>query len=362
MSKGMSLFVVNGHTEEELNFEIGEADTAQRIAQEAEKAWGLVSGRYEIVFEGTVVDSKEVLSKLGITEDAKVTVQKRSDINVNGIEELKERREELTKLLRDCSTLTLLLVVYPDDRGVLSLPSTVLPPGLRHLKIIDPMQQVLSLADCFLDFAQLDTIDLTTLTAVTRIGCNFLMGCNDITSLDLRSMHNLRQIGDSFLCACVSLQSLCTPSATVGTIGIDFLFDCSGIWEVDLTFLNGLQKVPSGFLSYCSSLISIDLTPLSCLREIGGDFMQGCRGLHEVSFASSPGLISVGSCFFSSCSSMTCLDMQGLSALSDVGHSCLEMCSVLYDLRLPPHLTTSSLGPLSLKGCDLLLSKKRRLV
>ena len=118
----------------------------------------------------------------------------------------------------------------------------------------------------FLCQSSLTRLDLSAVSAVTKIENDFLLQCDSLTSVDLSSLNSLTHIGNGFLGYCGSLTSLDLSSLDSLThIGTYFLYKCS-LTHLNLSSLSSVTHIGRGFcvyttvqtirLSGCSAVVS----------------------------------------------------------------------------------------------------------
>eukprot|EP00760_Papus_ankaliazontas_P022589 PhM_4_TR18885/c2_g2_i1/m.76530 len=168
---------------------------------------------------------------------------------------------------------------YSNERGTFD--------STRSRSIVEltlPSTPATSIPDSFLWCnSRLTSVDMSTLTNVTKIGLNFLYGCARLPSLDLSAMTNVREIGGSFLYGCMALSSVdLSPLANVRKIQTYFLYFCSSLTSVDLSPLANVREFGLGTLARCSALTSVDLSPLTNVSLIGKAFLYECGSLQFV--------------------------------------------------------------------------------
>ena len=103
-------------------------------------------------------------------------------------------------------------------------------------------------------FTKLAALELTGLGSVTRIGSNFLSGCEALTHLNLSGLRKVTHIGDRFLSKCTALERLDLKKlVSLTAIGCYFLSECTALTSLDLTGLN--VSVIGGYsIDQCTSL------------------------------------------------------------------------------------------------------------
>ncbi len=161
-----------------------------------------------------------------------------------------------------------------------------------------------------------------------KIGDEFLFGCNELTSLELRGFEKVTTIGDGFLLGCTGLTSLdLSPLRNVTTIGLALLEGSTGLKSLDLSGLRNVTTIGNEFLLGCTGLTSLDLSPLRNVTTIGYRFLCDCTGLTSLDLRGLENVTTIGDDFLSDCTGLTSLDLRGLENITTIGDNFLANTS-----------------------------------
>ena len=107
--------------------------------------------------------------------------------------------------------------------------------------------------------SNLESIDLSKLSNVTKIGNRFLFICSKLESIDLNGLSNVTSIGNSFLSFCYKLESIhLNPLSNVTSIGDRFLYGCHRLKSIDLSPFSNVTEIGDEILICCFNLKSIN--------------------------------------------------------------------------------------------------------
>ena len=124
---------------------------------------------------------------------------------------------------------------------------------------------------------------------VEGIPNGFLEG-NHFRYLHFDGFRNLTSIGNSFLTGNSRLERIVFPDtlSSVTEIANDFLAGCANLRSVDLRGLIGVRRIGYNFMGGCESLASIDLRPFGKNLIPSGNtysmrcFLWGCDSLRKI--------------------------------------------------------------------------------
>jgi hypothetical protein len=113
-----------------------------------------------------------------------------------------------------------------------SLNNCVINNNITNIKILKTPNFI---NDDFLSYChKLESIDLSGLSNVTKIGGWFLMNCSNLTNIDLSPFSNVTEIGSWFLYGCHHLKSIdLSPLSNVTKIRDYCLYNCYNLKSIN---------------------------------------------------------------------------------------------------------------------------------
>lgn len=116
------------------------------------------------------------------------------------------------------------------------------------------------------------------LTSITHIGSFFCSGCANLETLHLEHLKAVTCIENGFLAGCTSLKNFnCFTAAPGCKIGDFFLMNCSRLCEVRPTSsLAEVVEIGKGFLVECNQMPVVNLRPLVKVHTVGTSLLKGC--------------------------------------------------------------------------------------
>ena len=267
----MDLNVETSETDETHVIEVGLSDTVEDMRRKVASAVGLPEDSFVMSFGDEAMGEGADMTQLSAGDTILLT----KSMKFQAIAALRELGEtdlmpERLKEVKDPEVACLLLQAEV---------TTVIPT-------------------LFLSSASFTGLDLSAVTAVTRIENDFLFQCTSLTAVDLSSFKSLTHVGEYFLCNCRSLTALNLSSLNKLTqIGDRFLLNCKMLTSLDLSSLTSLTKFEDRFLSNCTSLATLNFSALKNLTYMGNYFLRGCTNLTTLDLSSLENVTHVGQNF-----------------------------------------------------------------
>ena len=188
--------------------------------------------------------------------------------------------------LRDVSASStegccLLVYYFAEDSTVECAYSDHIPSTVRHVVVYANMVEIPS---SFLErCSSLLTLDLSTLSLLSKVRWSFLSGCTGLTKIDLNPLSQVTMIQRYFLEGCTGLTALdLSPLSQITIVDVGFLQGCTGLTTVDLSPLSQVTVIPWHFLQGCTGLTALNLRPFSLVTEVQGELLEGCTGINTV--------------------------------------------------------------------------------
>ncbi len=180
-----------------------------------------------------------------------------------------------------------------------------------------------------------ETIDLTPLCKIKKIGNNFLHIRRELKYLDLTPLANVNSIGNNFLSDCELIESLdLSPLKQITEMNDWFLSNLSKLKSINLLQLNLVTKIGKSVLVNCSKLTSVDLSGLKNLSTIGKSFMFRCINLQSINLSGLSKLQNIGDDFLESAESLETIDFTSLINLEKIGQGFMKDARMLKEINL----------------------------
>lgn len=142
--------------------------------------------------------------------------------------------------------------------GLLTLKKSGIPSNLEHLIILDPKKRVKNIGHSFLAHANLESLNISDLTALVRIGDDFLSYNSGLKKFDTSGLGALQIIGGHFLSA-TGLEDFNASGLTALIIIGESFVTGANLRAFDGSSLRALKKIGAHFLSFNPMLDDITL-------------------------------------------------------------------------------------------------------
>ena len=318
---------------EKYTVEVGVDDTITDIRRKAAAAAALCEDGFDMRFGGKVMAEGDYTTQLSAGDTVVLTKKTMS------------QKEHAIAALRDLGWETRLTA-----ESLVGLTD----PKLVHLFL--QAEVVTVIPNAFLSGGRFRELDLSGVSAVTKVGADFLSNCEELTTIDISGWNNVTHIGNRFL------QNSSRWSRTevrldisgwnnVTHIGSHFL-KYSGVRTLDISGWNKVTEIEQFFL-YCQSLTSLDLSGWSNVTRIGDYFLYNCYRLTTLDISGWNKVTVIQSDFLYNCCSLTTLDISGWSNVTHVGKYFLADCSSLLTLNLSGWSSVTRIEDAFLKRCKI---------
>ena len=238
----------------------------------------------------------------------------------------------------------------------------ILPPNVR------------SIGHSFLMFGRVETLDLSAVLSLRRVGNSFLdrssirnvifapnietfgnsclNGCASLTALDMSHMHRMTELPWLFANGCSSLLSARLPP-NLTEVGIGVFGSCAQLAALGLSEQVALpasvRRIGGLCFSNCTLLTSINLSNVVSLRSIDDSFASNCTALTTIRLPS--GVEKIGTKILEYCNNIRTVDLRHLPERLTIEDHFAMSCTVLVEVRLP---AGAQLGPEAHPDCAYL--------
>ena len=323
---------------EKYTVEVGVDDTITDIRRKAAAAAALCEDGFDMRFGGKVMAEGDNTTQLSAGDTVVLTKKTMS------------QKEHAIAALRDLGWETRLTA-----ESLVNLTD----PKLVHLFL--QAEVVTEIPDNVLSGGRFRELDLSGVSAVTKVGADFLSNCTSLATIDISGWNNVTHIGNGFLQNCRRWSR--TPRRAevrldisgwnnVTRIGYNFLSG-SRVSTLDISGWNKVTEIEHGFLGHCWMLTSLDLSGWSNVTRIGASFLFACYRLTTLDISGWNKVTVIGTNFLSNCSSLTTLDISGWNNVTHVGKYFLAICTSLSTLNLSGWSSVTRIETGFLRGCRI---------
>ena len=348
---------------EKYTVEVGVDDTITDIRRKAAAAAALCEDGFDMHFGGKVMAEGDFTTQLSAGDTVVLT------------KKTKSQKEHAIAALRDLGWETRLTA-----ESLVGLTD----PKLVHLFL--QAEVVTEIPNAFLSGGTFRELDLSGVSAVTKVGSDFLSNCTSLATIDISGWNNVTHIGNGFLQNCgryiwtpgfsgvrldisgwnnvTYLGKLFLENSKVRTLDISgwnkvteikhsFLHSCCMLTSLDLSGWGNVTRIGRRFLLDCTRLTTLDLSGWNKVTEIGSNFLSNCSSLTTLDISGWNKVTEIGSNFLYNCSSLTTLDISGWNSVTHVEEYFLANCTSLSTLNLSGWSSVTQIETPFLKRCRI---------
>ncbi len=202
--------------------------------------------------------------------------------------------------------------------------------GIETL-LLPPSLEAIDDGCCSGGLRNLGSLDLSSHSNLTRIGCDFLAHAQRLQVLLLPT--SLKSLGAGSLCN-TGLRFLDLSQTQLKKVESQVLMDCAQLEQVSLPM--NVTHVMSDFLRGSTKLKTLDLSEMNKLEFLGYFFLSESN-IETISFP--PSVQDILPQFLSKTPFLSRVDLRMCTQLEKTGRSFLSECSALTELQLPSSLT-----------------------
>ncbi|MCF0227912.1 MAG: leucine-rich repeat protein, partial [Malacoplasma sp.] len=271
-------------------------------------------------------------------------------------------------LISQFGNLTLIDLLNTPIITILSIIKSIFEQSALNTPFYWPFidaDNLTNVTNLFAGCAKLQSIDLTKMPILGKIGSHFLYECETLTSLKFPVTWKINTFNTAFLSGCKNIKSLAFPKQwtitssiasdflrncsslenldlphdwVVSAVGANFLYKCSKLKSVDVSCLYSITEFADNFLAECSNLTKIERLPtLIYETKIGNNFCLNCKSLEEIDFTSIEMVESIGKSFMQGCEKIPLVDLTPMPRLlkdNVIGENFLYNCKNLTELKI----------------------------
>ena len=295
---------------EKYTVEVGVDDTITDIRRKAAAAAALCEDGFDMRFGGKVMAEGDYTTQLSAGDTVVLT------------KKTKSQKGHAIAALRDLGWETRLTA-----ESLVGLTD----PKLVHLFL--QAEVVTVIPNAFLSGGTFRELDLSGVSAVTKVGADFLSNCEELTTIDISGWSNVTHIGNRFLYYCgrwsgwPGVRLNLSGWNNVTRIGKQFL-ENSRVRRLDISGWNKVTEIEYGFLRDGWMLTSLDLSGWSSVTRIGNSFLHNCCRLTTLDLSGWSNVTHVGKYFLADCSSLSTLNLSGWSSVTRIEDAFLEGCKI----------------------------------
>ena len=326
---------------EKYTVEVGVDDTITDIRRKAAAAAALCEDGFDMHFGGKVMAEGDYTTQLSAGDTAQLCPNWDTVVLTK---KTMSQKEHAIAALRDLGWETRLTA-----ESLVSLRD----PKLVHLFL--QAEVVTVIPNEFLSRGTFRELDLSGVSAVTKVGANFLSYCASLATIDISGWSNVTHIGNGFLQDCGGIhcfRAVRLDISNVTRIGYNFLKG-SKVRTLDISGWNKVTEIGNSFLCRCYRLTSLDLSGWCNVTRIGGCFLHLCTRLIRVDISGWNKVTVIERYFLCNCESLTTLDISGWNNVTRVEQDFLADCSSLSTLNLSGWSSVTRIEDAFLKGCKI---------
>ena len=210
---------------------------------------------------------------------------------------------------------------FADETGNITIDDDFCA-GLRCRSVsFEGAQRVVSFGNNMLRSTTAERISFGPLTQLTKVGRNWMDGCQQLTRLDFAcDLSLLKRVGDGWLRGCSALPQIDFDALTaLESVGCFWMEGCDMLTSFHVQGLTSLLSVGSHFLAKCARLEKASFTDIPNLTTVGDGWLQSCPKLRRATFDDLPRLSVVGSMWMAGCRSIRRVSLLKTNALHYVG-------------------------------------------
>lgn len=207
--------------------------------------------------------------------------------------------------------------------------------------------------EAFKNCKDLQAVDFSSCTRLTKIGAEAFFGCTGLKSLSLPA--SLRTLEYSVFFGCTGINETVVLPANLETIGAATFYECSSVDGFVFSQCKHLSSIGSLTFGRCTKITEIDL-PAS-VTSIAGDVFDDCPELTKLTVHSDNKILkSKGNIIYTYdetqalCSARTIPFVDFPKDLREITDGAFKYCKKLKELKLPDSVET--LGFQTFFGCD----------
>lgn len=207
--------------------------------------------------------------------------------------------------------------------------------------------------EAFKNRTDLQAVDFSSCTRLTKIGAEAFFGCTGLKNLSLPA--SLKTLEDSVFFGCTGINGTVVLPANLETIGDGAFYSCSNVDGFDFSKCTKLSSIGSITFANCTKITKMNL-PAS-LKTIKGDAFNDCPELTELtvhsdnkSLKSKKNIIYTYDETQALCCTRTIPSVDFPPNLTQIADWAFMYCKKLQELKLPDSVET--LGFQTFYGCD----------
>ena len=298
---------------EKYTVEVGVDDTITDIRRKAAAAAALCEDGFDMRFGGKVMAEGDYTTQLSAGDTVVLT------------KKTKSQKEHAIAALRDLGWETRLTA-----ESLVSLTD----PKLVHLFL--QAEVVTEIPNAFLSGGTFRELDLSGVSAVTKVGADFLYDCKSLITIDISGWSNVTHIGNGFLQDCggwtgSGVRLNLSGWNNVTHIGYNFLSG-SRVRTLDISGWNNVTRIGSQFL-YNSRVCTLDISGWNKVTEIEHAFLRYCWMLTSLDLSGWSNVTRIGNYFLLNCYRLTTLDISGWNKVTVIQSHFLYNCRSLTTLE-----------------------------
>ena len=229
-----------------------------------------------------------------------------------------------------------------------SLKKLILPASLTE--ITDRGNNIYGGA--FAKCTELESINFSTCTNLTKIGYDAFRECTSLTELDFSACTSLTEITSYAFSSCTSLRTVKLSPNLIKCTG-DSFSNCTSLEELDFSVCTSLTEIRD--FSNRNSLRKLIL-PAS-LAKIDESAFSHCEKLITVNFSSATGLTQIKRESFAGCKRLTNVDLSACTGLTDIEYHAFSDC-IMAEIKLPESITQIGSAAFGSNSPGVLCTKK----
>ena len=233
-------------------------------------------------------------------------------------------------------------IIVSDDKAYPNLTKVTVTPTIKY---DNEDYKIITIDDhAFKDASNIETVDLSQATNITRIGNAAFAGCTELSSISLPN--SITGIADSLFINCKKLTNI-SISGNITSIG-NYTFSKSAIESIKIP--KSITSMGTNLFLYCTQLKSVEFEKDCKITTLPACTFKGCTRL--INIISLPNSIkAIEEKAFEGCNKLESFIIENVekAALQEIGSNAFSGCGELKAITLPS--STRNLGSYAFDGC-----------
>lgn len=233
-------------------------------------------------------------------------------------------------------------IIVSDDKAYPNLTKVTVTPTIKY---DNEDYKIITIDDhAFKDASNIETVDLSQATNITRIGNAAFASCTELSSISLPN--SITGIADSLFINCKKLTNI-SISGNITSIG-NYTFSKSAIESIKIP--KSITSMGTNLFLYCTQLKSVEFEKDCKITTLPACTFKGCTRL--INIISLPNSIkAIEEKAFEGCNKLESFIIENVekAALQEIGSNAFSGCGELKAITLPS--STRNLGSYAFDGC-----------